>query len=286
MLIQTQALSFPRYLMKSSTFSKKKKLSIIGFVTGGISSMFASGGGPIFSWLMQGWGKYDIKEVNGPALATLSVVASVGFLLRFFLEKTDVKLEIAIIALFFGIPGVFLGKKVAFWLSSTRLRQFFAIFLILAGMRMIGVAVFSAHVLSGIEYQLVIALAGFIAGFGSSLLGMGGGLILVPIFTIYAGLSANEALATSLLASIPMMLLGAILYFRTHHISVDDLRSIMPWAIVGALLGAYISHGIPNGPLQILFGIFLIFTASKTFLDTRTMFRSVNVTSNEVPLVE
>lgn len=39
--------------MKNSKFSKEKKLSIIGFVTGWVSSMFASGGGPIFSWLMQ-----------------------------------------------------------------------------------------------------------------------------------------------------------------------------------------------------------------------------------------
>ena len=267
--------------MKNSEFSKKKKLSIIGLVTGSVSSMFASGGGPIFSWLMQGWGEYDIKEVNGPALVTLSAVASVGFALRLLLEKTDVKFEIAIIALIFGIPGVLLGKKLAFWLSSARLRQFFAIFLILAGTRMIGVNIFPAHVLSGLEYQSVIAFAGFIAGFGSSLLGMGGGLILVPIFTIYVGLSANEALATSLLASIPIMILGATLYFRTHHINVDDLRYIVPVAIVGALVGAYISHNIPNRPLQILFGSFLIISALKAFLDTRITFQPTTITPEE-----
>jgi uncharacterized membrane protein YfcA len=272
--------------MKNSTFSKEKRLSIIGLVTGWVSSMFASGGGPIFSWLMQGWGKYDIKQVNGPALVTLSAVASVGFVLRFLLEQTDVRFGIAMIALAFGIPGVLLGKKLAFWLSSARLRQFFAIFLILAGIRMIGINIFPAHVLSGIEYQSVVALGGFIAGFGSSLLGMGGGLVLVPIFTIYIGLSANEALATSLLASIPIMMIGAALYFRTHHINTDDLRYIMPPAIAGALLGAYISYNISNRPLQILFGTFLIFSALKVFLDTRIAFRPATITPEEIPLVE
>lgn len=276
-------LFFP---MKNLKFNKKKKLSIIGLITGWISSMFASGGGPIFSWLMQGWGKYDIKEVNGPALVILSAVASVGFALRFLLEKTDVRFGIAMLALIFGIPGVLLGKKLALWLSSARLRQFFAVFLILAGIRMVGVNIFPAHVLSGIEYQSVVALGGFMAGFGSSLLGMGGGLILVPIFTIYVGLSANEALATSLLASIPIMMLGATLYFRTHHINVGDLRYIMPPAIVGALLGAYISHGIPNRPLQILFGGFLVLSALKTFFDTRITFQPVTITPENIPLVE
>lgn len=272
--------------MRNLEFSRKRKLSIIGLVTGWVSSMFASGGGPIFSWLMQGWGKYDIKQVNGPALVTLSAVASTGFVLRLFLERTDVKPEIAILALIFGIPGVFLGKKLAFWLSSARLRQFFAIFLILAGIRMVGVNIFPAHILSGIEYQSVVALGGFISGFGSSLLGMGGGLILVPIFTIYVGLSANEALATSLLASIPIMMLGAALYFRAHHINVGDLRYIMPPAIVGALLGAYVSHSIPNRPLQILFGGFLVLSALKTFFDTRITFRPVTITPENIPLVE
>lgn len=248
--------------------------------------MFASGGGPIFSWLMQGWYEYDIKQVNGPALVTLSVVASVGFALRLLLEKTDVKPGIALIALAFGIPGVLLGKKLALWLSSARLRQFFAVFLILAGTRMMGINIFPAHVVSGIEYQSVVALAGFIAGFGSSLLGMGGGLILVPIFTIYVGLSANEALATSLLASIPIMMLGAILYFRTHHINTDDLRYIVPLAIAGALLGAYISHSIPNRPLQVLFGAFLIFSALKAFFDTRITFQPTTIMPEDIPLVE
>lgn len=248
--------------------------------------MFASGGGPIFSWLMQGWGEYDIKQVNGPSLVTLSAVASTGFLLRLFLEKTDVKLTIAIIALVFGIPGVLLGKKLALWLSSARLRQFFALFLILAGTRMIGVTVFPAHVLSGTQYEAIVAFAGFISGFGSSLLGMGGGLILVPIFTIYIGLSANQALATSLLASIPMMVLGAVLYSKTHHINAGDLRYIVPWAIVGALAGAYISHSISNRPLQILFGAFLILSALKTFIDTRITFQPKIIIPDDIPLVE
>ena len=275
-----------RKVMKTSKSSKKKKLIISGFITGWISAMFASGGGPIFSWLMQGWCEYDIKHVNGPALVTLSAVASVGFALRLALEKTDVKLPIAMIALVSGIPGVLLGKKLALWLSSARLRQFFAVFLILAGVRMIGINIFPAHVLSGTGYVSVVGFGGFIAGFGSSLLGMGGGLILVPIFTIYAGLSANEALATSLLASIPMMMLGAILYFKTHHINLDDLRYIVPLAVVGALLGAYISHSIPNRPLQVLFGIFLIFSALKAFLDTRVTFRLPTLAPEEIPLVE
>ena len=249
------------------------KLTISGLVTGWVSSMFASGGGPIFSWLMQDWCEYDIKHVNGPSLIMLSAVASVGFSLRFFIDRTDVHPYIALTALLFGLPGVFLGKKLALWLNSARLREFFAIFLILVGIRMIGVGVFAPHVLSPTSYTPIVALAGFVAGFGSSLLGMGGGLVLVPIFTIYTGLSANQALATSLLASIPMMMLGAILYLIAHHVKIADLKYLLPPAIFGALMGAWISHHIPNGPLQMLFGIFLIFSASKTFLDTRVRFR-------------
>ena len=121
---------------------------------------------------------------------------------------------------------------------------------------------------------------------GSALLGMGGGLILVPIFTMYIGLSANEALATSLLASIPMMVLGAVLYFISHHTNIGDLRYLLPFAIVGALLGAYLSHSIPNRPLQMLFGLFLILSAVKAFVNTRVTFQPTTIGSEDIPLVE
>ena len=108
-----------------------------------------------------------------------------------------------------------------------------------------------------IEAVVIGLAAGVIAG----LLGVGGGSLFVPALTIGLGLSQVDAEATSLLAIVPVALVGA---WRQHGNGNTDLRTGMQLgtlAVAGAVAGAVIANAVPERALEIGFGLLLLFVA-------------------------
>ncbi len=238
----------------------------IGFLTGVVSALFAAGGGPFFSIVMQWRYKRGIKEINGAALALLAGVASVNFVVRLFIEPKDVVFGIGIVALLFGLAGSRFGKWLEARCNTRQLAKGFACLLIVAGLRMMRVCIFPAFHVSEVLVLPIAGVVGFIAGTASQLFGMGGGLVLVPVFALYGGLSANEALATSLLASVPMMFYGFTLYRREGRVEDSDIHQLILPGLAGAALGAFFSRQfIPDQVLQTVFGLVLIICALRAF---------------------
>lgn len=108
-----------------------------------------------------------------------------------------------------------------------------------------------------IEAVLIGLAAGVVAG----LLGVGGGALFVPALTLGLGLSQLEAEATSLLAIIPVALVGA--WRQRAHANVDlrtgGLLGVL--AVGGAACGAVIANVVPERALEIGFGVFLLFVS-------------------------
>jgi uncharacterized protein len=97
---------------------------------------------------------------------------------------------------------------------------------------------------------VVGALAGLLAG----LLGVGGGILFVPALTVFLGLDQVDAEATSLLAIMPMALVGA---WRQHR--YGNVRMPEPLAIPGAVAGVAIVNVVPERAVQIAFaGLMLV----------------------------
>jgi uncharacterized protein len=103
---------------------------------------------------------------------------------------------------------------------------------------------------------IVIGLA---AGVVAGLLGVGGGALFVPALTLALGLSQLDAEATSLLAIIPVALVGAVR--QRSHGNVDVRTGVMlgGFAVAGALAGVAIANAVPERALEVAFGLFLLF---------------------------
>jgi uncharacterized membrane protein YfcA len=105
-----------------------------------------------------------------------------------------------------------------------------------------------------IEAVLIGLAAGVLAG----LLGVGGGVLFVPALTIGIGLSQLEAEATSLLAIIPVALVGA---WRQHRHGNTDVRTGVTLGVLaaaGAVAGAAGANAVPQRVLEVGFGLFLL----------------------------
>jgi len=99
-------------------------------------------------------------------------------------------------------------------------------------------------------------------GVCGGLLGVGGGVLLVPLLVVLFGFDQHRAQGTSLVAlALPTGLLGFINYARAGevHWTVGILMAllIMPGVMLGALVSSRVAHRVPARTLQRIFALFL-----------------------------
>ncbi len=104
-------------------------------------------------------------------------------------------------------------------------------------------------------------LIGLVAGVVAGLLGVGGGALFVPALTLGLGLSQLDAEATSLLAIIPVALVGAWRQRAHGNVDVRTGGMLGVLALAGAAGGVAIANVVPERGLEIGFGMLLLFVA-------------------------
>jgi uncharacterized protein len=113
---------------------------------------------------------------------------------------------------------------------------------------------------TGLEVVAVVAL-GVAAGTIAGLFGVGGGIIFVPALTLILGLGQVEAAGTSLLAIIPVALLGSYRQNRSGQVRVREAVTIGLASVVTVFVGAQIGDAAPDHALRLGFAALLVFTA-------------------------
>ena len=111
----------------------------------------------------------------------------------------------------------------------------------------------------------LLVLLGLFSGFLGGLLGVGGGIIVVPILILVFNLRAQQAVGTSLVMIIFTALSATFAYSRQKRL---DWRVGLMGAVVtvpGAVVGAYLTQFFSSNSLTIIFGLFLFFIAASMF---------------------
>jgi uncharacterized membrane protein YfcA len=111
--------------------------------------------------------------------------------------------------------------------------------------------------------MIAAMLIGLAAGIVAGLLGVGGGALFVPALTLGLGLSQIDAEATSLLAIIPVALVGA---WRQHGRGNVDLRTagvLGVLAAAGAAGGVVLANALPQRALEVGFALLILLVAAQ-----------------------
>ena len=104
--------------------------------------------------------------------------------------------------------------------------------------------------------DLVAVMAiGFVAGVAAGLLGIGGGALFVPALVLLLGLSQLEAQATSLLAIVPVALVGAVRQHAYGNLRPRDGAVMGALAIAGAAGGVALANALPERALEVSFAM-------------------------------
>ena len=123
-----------------------------------------------------------------------------------------------------------------------------------------------------LEYAITGLFAGFLAGY----LGIGGGLVLVPVLSwlfardaATAGMAVQIAVATSLATMLFTSMSSLLAHHQRNAIIWALVRQMLPGLLAGALLGTVIADAIGNTALGIVFGIFALLVGLQMLRDVR-----------------
>jgi uncharacterized protein len=128
-------------------------------------------------------------------------------------------------------------------------------------------------------HELVAVLLGFLAGTLSALFGVGGGLIFVPTL-IFLGENAHVAVATSLAAMVPVILMGSWRQTRYGNVHWRDAFVIGLASVPTAKLGEVVANSLSSTTLQRSFAVLLMLVALQMAVRARRQ------PSEEPPSVE
>jgi uncharacterized membrane protein YfcA len=128
-----------------------------------------------------------------------------------------------------------------------------------------------------VDWYLAYIGLGLFTGFSAGLLGIGGGLVMVPaltmMFAAQPGFPADEALHMALGTSMATIVFTALSSLRTHHqhgaVLWKVVRQITPGILVGTLLGTLFASRISAKPLAIFFTGFVCFVALQMVLNLK-----------------
>jgi uncharacterized membrane protein YfcA len=108
------------------------------------------------------------------------------------------------------------------------------------------------------SYLAAGAGAGMLAGF----LGIGGGIILVPMLAGVLCLNQHKAHGTSIAIIIPIAMMGALVYGLRGDVNWEWVATIGAGSVIGAIVGAKLMMKMPAYRLRQIFGVYAIAIAA------------------------
>lgn len=239
------------------------KLVLIGVVGGFLGGGLGLGGGFIMVPLMVALG-FGRHRAHATSLAAIVLIAAAGGVTFGLGGQVDLRLGLLIGA--GGIVGGALGASTMNRASVKVLAAVFIIGLTVASVRMIigATPTPSATDLSGVTEVGAALLTGGLAGFLAGLIGIGGGMVVVPASVFFMGLTQHEAQGTSLAAMVLTAVSGTIINLRNRRLILKEGLVIGAGGVAGSVLGSTVALAIASRTLAVIFGVALLAIAGRT----------------------
>lgn len=117
---------------------------------------------------------------------------------------------------------------------------------------------------------LLFILLGLVAGAMSGLVGIGGGIIIVPALVMLFGFSQKLAQGTTLALLVPPIgILAAYTYYKHGDVNIYAAGFIIVGFVAGSLIGARYVANLSNATVVRIFGAFLLFLALRMLVSAK-----------------
>ena len=118
--------------------------------------------------------------------------------------------------------------------------------------------------------DVLLILAGLLAGGLSGLVGVGGGVVMVPILVLFFGFTEKVAQGTTLaMLVMPVGVLAALTYYRAHLVNLKAALWLAGGFLVGSVIGSQFAVRTSSAALSRVFGVVLMAVAIKLVFFTK-----------------
>ncbi|MFQ6025081.1 MAG: sulfite exporter TauE/SafE family protein [Nitrosopumilaceae archaeon] len=238
----------------------------LGFIAGILGSVIGLGGGIIVVPILTFFGFPPTLAASNSLFAAFSnAIASTAS----YAKQKRIEYALGLKLGLLSIPGTILGAFVSSDITPSLFKILFALILIASS-----AYIFLSKRIESKSHNLtkqvivLVITASFFAGVISSLFGIGGGIIFVPLMVVGIGLSMKFAAPTSQLILLFASGSGMITHALLGHADFYQASLLATGAFAGGLLGARLSLEIKEKGLRIMVSIVMFVAAAKLFIDS------------------
>lgn len=270
------AVTTPATPPLASTFSRPWAYAT-ALLAGVASTLLGVGGGVIMVPLLSSFANVPIKRAASASLAIISIVAFVGVaaheiaVLLSTSGHNDMLFDAAAMLAATALIGAYIGRWLNRVLPEKVFRLIFALLLVFSAIRLAGfLPIASFHMEYGVDAAHPGAVAallgiGLFAGITTSLFGVGGGIVVVPLmamaFDRFSGEGFKSATATSLAMIVPVSIFGTWLHWKAKNIDLGLVKAMSPLAALAAIGGVFLKLVTPVEALKWIFAALMVFAA-------------------------
>lgn len=247
-----------------------------GAPVGMLGGLIGLGGAEFRLPLLRGLFRYPVRRAVALNLAVSLVTLIASLAIRLRLSSLEAIAELAPVLggmVAGSITGAWIGPAFAHRISARALERLILVFLVAIGGWLIADA-FLPHRAPGLTDALAVrlpvaALLGLAIGLVSSLLGVAGGELIIPSLVFAFGVDIVLAGTSSVLISLPTVVVGIGRYAGRGAYRRGDLAAlVLPMgagSVAGALAGGLLVPYLPAPALKVLLGVILVVSAIRIF---------------------
>ena len=106
---------------------------------------------------------------------------------------------------------------------------------------------------------IVLIIIGLMAGILSGFIGVGGGIVMIPLLILFLGLTQFQAQGTALVAMLPPIgILAALNYFKSGYVKWEYAVIIALTFVIGGYFGSKLSLSLNQSTVKRVFGIVML----------------------------
>jgi len=238
---------------------------LLGLFVGVLVGLLGIGGGVVLVPAMVYLLGYDQHLAQGTSLFILLPPIGLGAL-REYWKNGQVDLRAGIYCAIGFLLGGYVGGKIAVPMDSRHLRGIFGFFLILSAVLLwrktrdsAGAGSHSDQGRSDALRLIGIGLAAAFCGVAAGMVGIGGGVLLVPLLGLLFGFSQHLAQGTSLVALIPPTgLLAFLAYAHAGYVNWQAGLLLIPGVFLGGILGSRLARRLNARVMRQVFAALML----------------------------
>lgn len=243
------------------------KVALVGSLAGLLSGLLGVGGGIVLVPGLIAIAKLDQRLAHGTSLAATLPIALASFVT--YLAHGNVDWGVAPWLALGAVTGAVVGTKLLSVLPKRTITIVFILVVVATAIRLFFAAAGDGRPALSATGVVMLIVVGFVTGVIAGLLGVGGGVVMVPAMVVGFGMLPVVAKGTSVAVIIPTSIMGT---WRNRTRRNVDLRLAATAGLIGAataVVGAIISDQMSAQVSNVLFGCLLVTVAVSQFLNLR-----------------